>query len=179
MVKGRNRNNEVVKYRMKVYLFGAGSALGCANFGLKRVADDVEDEFGKEAADFIRYDVYVDDGLTSVSNVEKAIKLIKAVQGICAKAGLKLQKIMSNRREVLASLPVEEQAKALKEVDLKIDPLPVEHALGIVWWAKLPICIELRDRPFTRRGVLSRVSSNYDPVCYVSPVTLKGKQILQ
>jgi len=66
---------------MKVHLFGAGSALACANFGLKRVADDVEDEFGKEAADFIRYDVYVDDGLTSVSNVEKAINLIKALQG--------------------------------------------------------------------------------------------------
>jgi len=46
---------------------------------------------------------------------------------------------MSNRKEVLASLPVEEQAKALKEVDLKIDPLPVEHALGIVWWTELPI----------------------------------------
>lgn len=100
------------------------------------MAENVEDEFGKEAADFIRYDVYVDHGLTPVSNVEKAINLIKAVQGICAKAGLKLQKIMTSRKEVLLLFPVEERAKGLREVDLKIDPLPVERALGVVWWAE-------------------------------------------
>lgn len=55
--KDGNPNNEVVEYRMKGHLFGAESSPGCANFGLKRAADDGEDEFGKEAADFIRYDV--------------------------------------------------------------------------------------------------------------------------
>ena len=31
---------ELVEYRMKVHLFGAASSPGCANFGLKRAADD-------------------------------------------------------------------------------------------------------------------------------------------
>ena len=31
---------ELVEYRMKVHLFGAVSSPGCANFGLKRAADD-------------------------------------------------------------------------------------------------------------------------------------------
>ncbi|XP_015749621.1 PREDICTED: uncharacterized protein LOC107329445 [Acropora digitifera] len=39
--------------------------------------------------------------------------------------------------------------------------------------------IELRDRPLTRRGVLSVVGSIYDPNGYLAPVTLKGKQSLQ
>jgi len=39
--------------------------------------------------------------------------------------------------------------------------------------------IEMHDRPFTRRGILSTVNSIYDPSGYVAPVTLKGKQILQ
>ena len=103
---------------MKVYLFGAGSSTGCANLGLKRAADDGQAEFGEEAAEFIRRDFYVDDGLRSVPTVEKAVTLVKASQGICAKAGLKLHKIMSNRREVLEMFPLEERAKGLKELDL-------------------------------------------------------------
>jgi len=85
--------NEVVEYRMKVHLFGAVSSPGCANFGLKRAADDGEKEYGEEAAEFLRRDFYVDDGLTSVPTAEQAVTLIKASQGICAKAGLKLHKI--------------------------------------------------------------------------------------
>jgi hypothetical protein len=39
---------------MKVHLFGAVSSPGCANFGLKRAADEGEDKFGEDAAEFIR-----------------------------------------------------------------------------------------------------------------------------
>ncbi len=81
---------DVVEYRRKVHLFGASSSPGFANFGLKRAADDGEHEFGKEAAEFKRRDFFVDDGLKSVPTVEEAVTLIKASQGICAKAGLKV-----------------------------------------------------------------------------------------
>ncbi|XP_022089375.1 uncharacterized protein LOC110978578 [Acanthaster planci] len=89
-------------YRMKVHLFGAASSPGCANFGLKRAADDREDEFSTEAANFIRNDlhVYVDDGLKSLPTVEKAASLIKASQNLCANAGLMLHKIISSKQEL-------------------------------------------------------------------------------
>ncbi|XP_068684798.1 uncharacterized protein [Montipora foliosa] len=104
---------EFVEYRMKVHLFGAGSSPGCANFGLKKATDDGEAEYGKEAAEFIRRDFYVDDGLKSVGTIEEAVNLIKASQGICARAGLKLHKIMSNKREVLKAFPIEERAQSV------------------------------------------------------------------
>jgi hypothetical protein len=37
----------------------------------------------------------------------------------------------------------------------------------------------LKDKPATRRGILSTISSVYDPLGIVSPVILVGKQILQ
>ena len=37
---------EVIEYRMKVHLFGAGSSPGGANFGLKKARDDGEAEYG-------------------------------------------------------------------------------------------------------------------------------------
>ena len=173
---------EVIEYRMKVHLFGAGSSPGCANFGLKKAADDGEAEYGKEVAKFIRRDFYVDDGLKSVPAVEEAVTLRKASQGICARARLKLQKMMSNKREVLEEFPIDERAQSVKESDLKVDPLLLERALGVIWCVEndsFQFPIEMHDRPFTRRGILSTVSSIYDPSGYVAPVTLKGKKILQ
>ena len=53
-------------YRMTRHLFGAASSMGCANIGLKGIADDFEHVHDSDAADFTRDCFYVDDGLCSV-----------------------------------------------------------------------------------------------------------------
>ena len=166
---------------MKVHLFGASSSLGCANFGLRRAADDGKQDFGANAAAFIRKNFYVDDGLNYVATVPEAIELIKASQAICDKAGLRLHKIVSNKKEVLEAIPVEDHVKEIKELNLAVDPLPIERALGVMWCIEndtFRFPIELRDRPLTRSGVLSTIDAIYDPNGYIGPVTRKGKQIL-
>ena len=180
--EGGDETKEPVEYRMKVHLFGAASSPGCCNFGLKRAADDGEEEFGSAAANFIRNDFYVDDGLSSTPTAEAAIKLLKDSQSIYAQAGLKLHKIVSNGRDVLKSFPAEQRAKSIQELDLDADELALERALGVSWCTEkdtFKFNIEVKDKPFTRRGVLSTVSSIYDPSGFLSPVVLKGKKILQ
>ncbi|XP_071963443.1 uncharacterized protein [Antedon mediterranea] len=75
---GSDFEQKMVEYRMKVHLFGAKSSPGCANFGLKRAADDGEGKFGEIAANFIRDDFYVDDGLKSLPTIQQAIELVKS-----------------------------------------------------------------------------------------------------
>ena len=172
----------VIEYRMKVHLFGASSSPGCANFGLKKAADDREEEFGNDAASFIRRDFHVDDGLKSVPTAQEAVGLSKSSQKIFAKAGLKLHKVMSNNKEVLRAIPAEERVKDVKDFDFEKDRLLMERALGVTWCVEndhFKFKIELRDRPLTRRGMVSTVCSIYDPNGFVGPVTLKGRQILQ
>ena len=173
---------EPMMYRMCVHLFGATSSPGCANFGLKQIATDNESTFGKDVADFLRKDFYVDDGLKSVSSVTEAVDMIKRSQAMCKSGGLRLHKISSNSMEVLSAIPAEDRAKELKDIDIFNDKLPIEFTLGVQWNIEsdsFQFRITLDDKPLTRRGILSTVSSVYDPLGFISPVILVGKQILQ
>ena len=70
---------------MTVHLFGATSFPSCANFVLKQTANDCEGEYGEKAADFIRNNFYVDDGLKSVppTALASAVELVKNVEAMC------------------------------------------------------------------------------------------------
>ena len=96
--------------------------------------------------------------------------------------GFKLGKFVSNRREVLVTVPQEERAQDVRTLDLTTDHLPVERALGVQWAVEsdtLGFRIILRDKPFTRRGILSTTCSVYDPLGIAAPFLLVGKKILQ
>ena len=67
-------------------------------------------------------------------------------------------------------------------MDLTCNSLPIERTLGIQWCIEsdtFQFRIEVKDRPLTRRGILSTVSSVIDPLGLVSPYVLMGKQILR
>ena len=67
-------------------------------------------------------------------------------------------------------------------MDLACDPLPIERTLGIMWCAEsdtFQFRIVIQDRSLTRRGSLTTVCSVYDPLGFVAPLILMGKQILQ
>ncbi|XP_078380267.1 uncharacterized protein LOC144663229 [Oculina patagonica] len=171
-----------VEFGMKVHLFGAVSSPGCANFALKRTAEDFEETFGSEAAEFVRKDFYVDDGLKSVPSTSQAISLIQNTKNLCAEGGFNLHKFISNDKKVVEAIPKDQRASGIKDINLTEDHLPIERALGVQWCIEsdhLQFRIELKDRPLTRRGILASVSSIYDPLGLVAPFLLTGKRIVQ
>ena len=175
-------SKEPQEYRMTVHLFGAASSPGCCNFALKATADDNEDTYGFEPAEFLRRDFYVDDGLKSVPSVEKAVVLVKSIKEMCQRGGFNLHKFTSNKKEVIQEIPVVDRAEDVKNLDLDRETLPMERALGVQWCIEsdtFKFVIALKDRPCTRRGILSTVSSIFDPLGFVAPVLLEGKAILQ
>ena len=101
---------------------------------------------------------------------------------MCASGGFKLTKFISNSRRVLETIPIEDHAKSLKDLDLKFDSLPTERALGMLWNVendRLEFKITLVDKLLTCRGILAAVSSIYDPLGLVGPLLLPGRHILQ
>ena len=94
-----------INMEMTVHLFGAVSSPGCANFALKKSAQDNIVAISQESKKTIERNFYVDDLLKSVEDVETAVDLLKEVTSTCASRGFNLTKVISNRKEVLANVP--------------------------------------------------------------------------
>ncbi|KAK7899043.1 hypothetical protein WMY93_019896 [Mugilogobius chulae] len=150
-------DQELVEYRMVAHLFGATSSPSCASFALRKCAEDNRDHFSLVAVNTLLHHFYVDDCLVSVAS-ETTI------------------------RSVLAAIPHEERAKEVKDLDLDNDALPVERALGVQWCVQsdsFKFKITLKNRPLTRRGILSVISSVYDPLGFLAPIILTAKKFVQ
>lgn len=179
---GGDTNQLLAEFRMTVHLFGAVSSQSCTNFALKWTADDNEGKCGIETLNTVRRNFYVDDCLKSVPSERQAISLVQELKAVCATGGFKLTKWTSNSCSVLASVPAEERAKEVKDLDLDKDKLPVERALGMRWNIESDtffFMITPKQHSLTRRSILSVLNSVYDPLGFLAPIMLNGKGILQ
>ena len=122
----------------------------------------------------------MDDVSRAVPTTEAAIKLSNQSTELCARGGFNLTQFLSNDRRVLAEMPVEKRATPY--LDLDLDKLPVNRALGIRWNVEIDIfgfkVLDL-NKPNTMRGMLSTIASVFDPLNFVAPVMLPAKQIMQ
>ncbi|XP_060567693.1 uncharacterized protein LOC132726393 [Ruditapes philippinarum] len=178
---GGDLNKKPKCYRMNVHLFGATSSPSCAEYAIKRTAVDNAEIFEPEVVTTVQRNFYVDDCLKSVESEQKAIKLATDLQSIMKLGGFRLTKWLSNSREVLNAIPESERAPSVVNLSFD-DTLPCDRALGVLWNVnedKICFKVKLEKKPFTRRGILSVVSSIYDPLGLVSPVTLQAKGIVQ
>ena len=84
---GGNLNSPPTEYQMNVHLFGAVSSPSCANFGLRKTAHELAQEFDFETIDTVRRNLYVNDLLKSVPSESKAIHLTYDLRKLLAKGG--------------------------------------------------------------------------------------------
>ena len=153
------------EYQMNVRLFGVVSSPSSSTFALRKAAADAHNHVGRETADVLRKNFYVDDCLHSEEPEEAAVQRSSSVRSACAAGGFTRGKFVSNRLEVLVSQ--EERAQDVRTLDLTTDHLLVERALVVQWAAesdKLRFRIILKGKPFTRIGILSTICSVYDPL---------------
>ncbi len=171
--KDGNTNNQPEVYRMAVHLFGGVWSPSCANFALRRTAEDNADKFDNQTVTTVMENFYADDCLKAVDNEEEAVTLVNSLTKLLALGGFRLTKWISNSRKVVESIPLDERAKGVKDLDLDRAPLPIERALGVHWNTDtdvFSIKINPKEKSFTRRGLLSIVSSVYDPLGLVHPL---------
>ncbi|CAM1309483.1 Uncharacterised protein r2_g1968 [Pycnogonum litorale] len=137
---------------MTVHLFSAVSSPSCANYALKTTALHFKSKYGDKAAKFVENDFYMDDGLTSVASEIEAVEVVKNARNMCKMGGFKLHKFISNNKNVLKTIPNDEQSEGFKIKNLYPDEknCQIERALGIQWYIEsdeLGFRMEIKDKP--------------------------------
>lgn len=150
------------KYKMLVHIFGAKSSPCCANKALSMTAQDKENYPPKVIRTVCR-NFYVNDVLKSVPNTDQAIPLASDLMKLLREGGFHLTKFASNSRELLASIPP--ASRANPKLDLDLDQLPLERALGVYWDAQ--------------SDTFNIVSSLFNPLGFLSPFVFTAKILLQ
>ena len=178
---GGDMSKEIIDHEMCVHVFRGVSSGACSNYALRRTAIEKENKYGKDAAETLKNNFYVDDMLKSVENEDKAIRLMKDVKSMCQEGDFNLKKFAGDSKRVLQSIPEKDRKMGVKNSDL-LGSLPEKRALGVLWNVEndtLGFKVNLKQKLLTRRGALSVFSSIYDPVGFGAPFLLKEKQIIR
>ena len=171
-----NPTEEISDHVMVRHLFGKVDSPCIANWALKKSAE----QSSQEIQSAINNNFYMDDFLKSMSNETDLIKLVGGVIATLKTCSFRLSKFVSNSIKVLKHLPATEISP--KYVNLDLNSLSSERTLGLIWnidkdtftfkpvWKKLPN---------TKRGILSIVSSTFDPLGILTPSLIEAKYIIQ
>ena len=170
------------EFQMCVHLFGARSSTSCCLHALHQAAVNKNNNSSDEARQAILDSFYMDDLLKSFPTDEVALQQVKEITSLCGDAGYYLSKCVSISETVMEGVPLEKKAESmLKRKDFGANP-HVERALGVAWYIvndSFGFIICMSDTPLIRRGMLSTITSVFDPQGLAGPFLLKGRKIMQ
>ena len=173
-------NKQPTTHQMNVHLFGATSSPCCASYCLRQVVTDFGNKHLPITSEIIKCNFYVDDCLMSFHSPKQVIEIMQDLIQLLKRGGFHLTKWLTNNQQVLSAIPQQERAGELQTHDL--EATHSHRVLGVQWDSKSDeflFKVNLPNKSLTRRGLLSAVSSLYDPLGFVSPVTLMPKLLLQ
>ena len=150
---------------------------------MQRCATDHGDSFPPVCEEVVLNSFYVDDLLASVDTVADAEALVQNLPNLLMKGCFQLAKWTSNRPGVLSSLDPENLSTS-QRARLTGDDVGAndEKALGLVWDTSsdyLTFATNMKPKPLTKRGLLSGLSSVFDPLGMASPYILKARVLVQ
>ena len=167
-------------FRMTSHLFGGAWSPSCCAYALRRTVEDHGKGYDEATCTTALNNFYVDDCLKSVATVEEAIELVQQLTSLLQKGGFRLTKWTANKQVVLDTIPSGERSKKL--IEREFDAPLEDRALGVYWNVdkdSLGYRVTRTHRPATKRGILSVLSSVYDPLGLAGPFILRARMIVQ
>ncbi|XP_077865904.1 uncharacterized protein LOC144353154 [Saccoglossus kowalevskii] len=141
-----------------------------------------EQSIEKAIENTIKRNFYVDDMLKSVATIDEGRRLAGNLIQTCKTGGFKLTKWASSHRSTLEAIPEEDRTQAFKNLNFNPDDLQTEHALGMQWDIEsdeLGFRTRIKLKSATKRGMLSTISTIYDPLGLAAPAILPMRRTFQ
>jgi len=178
--KNLENENEICEYEFTRLVFGVNVSPFLAQFVIRHHAQKLQENYGR-ATETVLQSTYMDDSMDSVVNEKEGISLYRQLSELWEKAGMHAHKWLSNSQEVLDAVPPQDRASQL-ELD-ENGSLAVK-TLGIIWKANEDV-FTFKSKPIesyfkpTKRNVLKKVATLFDPLGFLSPFTITAKILMQ
>ena len=120
--------------------------------------------------------------LKSSPDVQTSTHLISRVRGLCTAGHFNLTKFVSNNVKVMQAISDEHVRKNINLKQLEKPKRQTDTALGLVWNINTNTFgykISMQDKTLSKRGMLSELSSIYNPLGFATPFLLNGRKITQ
>ncbi|XP_071842043.1 uncharacterized protein [Apostichopus japonicus] len=168
------------EYEFERVVFGVNASPFMAQFVVQEHAKSHQAELPM-AADTVLKSTYMDDNMDSVPDVESGCELYNQLSKLWGAAGMHARKWLSNSPEVLACIPPEDRAA---EISLEEGELPSVKTLGVLWRSKEDVFAFQpsplpADYKLTKRSILRKLATIFDPLGFISPFIVRGKIIIQ
>ena len=178
--RNMDQSKEPEVYEFLRYVFGGCYCPFCAQYVWQKHADDHQTEYPL-AAEAVKNSCYIDDLMPSVETLETAKEMRQQLTKLGDKAGFHIRKWISQKPEVITDIP---EADRATKVDLEKKEFPVTKTLGVVWivqedkfsFSFVPPSDEL---VLTKRNVLKKTASIYDPFGFLTPFVVRAKILMQ
>ena len=168
-------DNYIRQYQFTRLIFGATCSPFCAIDVLNKCAEDNKNEF-PAALNAIKHHFYMDDYIQSRPTISEAKKVISQTTRCLKNGSFRLTKFVSNEPDVLTEI---------SSVD-KDETKEIIRVLGQKWnittddFVMFPLQQFPKDATvYTQRKIFSLVSSIFDPVGLLSPLTIRIEMVLQ
>ena len=167
-----NPESEFIIYRFKVVLFGSVSSPFMLSATLYQLLLKDDSDIAKD----IQQNIYVDNIITGFSNVDATTQFYHKARQIMSGARFNLRSWASNHNKITS----------LAHQDNVADSRTTVNVLSLLWDTvsdtltlnpKGPTSIQ--HSLTTKRDVLKDVSKLFDPLGFVSPITMSAKVVLQ
>ena len=176
-------NPEVFQFTRVV--FGAKASPYLAARALEQTAEKFS--HSSDIKSIIQDSFYVDDMLQSFPDVNKAIEAREEIKAVLQAGGFRIRKWMTNSEEVMESIPPSDRAstKTLELGESDQNPtLPSAKVLGVTWRADEDVFTFAYPEPvsitsFTKRSVLRKMATIFDPRGQIAPFTVRSKVLFQ
>lgn len=168
---------ELRSWTLNTVTFGVKPAPFLALRVTRQLAIDEASNY-PDAALSVNHDIYMDDFVTSIENLPKALNLCVQMRRMFRAGGFELVKWASNSSDLMSAIPLNEQLVNSRQFShdhsIKI--------LGLRWISASDHFYFQASNDFkacTKRNILSAIARIFDPLGLIAPVTLFAKVLLK
>ncbi|XP_034946343.1 uncharacterized protein [Chelonus insularis] len=173
-----DNHNKIIPYQLTTVTYGTRSAPYLAVRVLLQLVEDEGHKYSESTQTIIK-DRYVDDIFGGADSSEELIQVAEELINLCKASGFPLAKWQSNSQSLFQKTSQSsgnQQKITFEDCTTKILGLQWNPSSDTFTFTSKSVTHE---STYSKRLILSEVAQIYDPLGFVSPITIRAKMLLQ